>query len=154
MNRVKQQWKAGKVAVNVFTTIPNAFSAEVLAQGGWDSVTVDMQHGVHDYASMLASFQAMQPHPVTAMARVPWNEPGVIGRALDAGAYGIICPMVNTKADAEAFADWVWNYGVIDEVVPLELRPPRGAAPAADAGAAATAERVNVTVEHLIDLYG
>lgn len=102
-NRVREIWNRGKVALNVFLTIPNAFAAELMAQGGWDAMTVDMQHGVHDYASMLACFQALQAHSVTPMARVPWNHPGDIGRALDAGAYGIICPMVNTRAEAEQF---------------------------------------------------
>jgi 4-hydroxy-2-oxoheptanedioate aldolase len=45
----------------------------------------------------------MQAHDVTRLVRVPWNEPGIIGKVLDAGAYGVICPMINTKAQAEAF---------------------------------------------------
>jgi 2-keto-3-deoxy-L-rhamnonate aldolase RhmA len=69
---------------------------------GWDSITVDLQHGVQDYLSMVACFQAMQAHPVTRLVRVPWNEPGIIGRVLDGGAYGVICPMVNTKEQCEA----------------------------------------------------
>lgn len=101
-NKLKQRWKAGKAAVNGWLAIPSGFTAEVMAQAGWDSVTVDMQHGVQDYISMVACFQSMQSHPVTPMVRVPWNEPGIIGKALDGGAYGIICPMVNTKAEAEA----------------------------------------------------
>ena len=102
-NKIKELWTAGKVPLNLFLTIPNAFSAELAAQSGFDVVTCDMQHGLHDYASTLASFQAMKPHPVVPMARVPWYEPGIIGKVLDAGAYGIICPMVNTAADCEAF---------------------------------------------------
>ncbi len=51
-----------------------------MAQGGFDSVTVDLQHGVQDYLSMVACFQAMQAHPVLPMVRVPWNEPGIIGK--------------------------------------------------------------------------
>src|ERR1700759_5805861 len=76
-----------------------------MAQWGWDSVTVDMQHGVQDYQSMVQCFQAMQAHPVTPLVRVPWNEPGIIGKCLDGGAMGIICPMVNTAAEAKALAD-------------------------------------------------
>ena len=102
-NKLKQLWKEGRAAVNGWLAIPSGFSAEVMAQAGWDSVTVDMQHGVQDYLSMVACFQAMQSHPVLPMVRVPWNEPGIIGKVLDAGAYGVICPMVNTKAEAEAF---------------------------------------------------
>jgi 4-hydroxy-2-oxoheptanedioate aldolase len=52
---------------------------------------------------MVRCFQAIAPHPVTPMVRVPWNEPGIIGKVLDAGAMNIICPMVNNRAEAEAF---------------------------------------------------
>src|SRR5579872_69161 len=102
-NKVKDIWASGKVVINAWLAIPSGFSAEVIAQCGFDSVTVDMQHGVQDYLSMVQCFQAMQAHPITPMVRVPWNEPGIIGKVLDAGAYGVICPMINTRAQAEAF---------------------------------------------------
>ncbi len=105
-NRLKQLWEDGKPAINGWLAIPSGFSAEVMAQGGWDSVTVDLQHGVQDYQTMVTCFQAMQSHPVLPMVRVPWNEPGIVGKVLDAGAYGIICPMINTKAEAEAFVSY------------------------------------------------
>jgi len=105
-NRLKQLWEDGKPAINGWLAIPSGFSAEVMAQGGWDSVTVDLQHGVQDYQTMVACFQAMQSHPVLPMVRVPWNEPGIVGKVLDAGAYGVICPMINTKAEAEAFVSY------------------------------------------------
>ena len=96
-NTIKQRLKDGKAVVNGWLAIPSGFSAEVMAQCGWDSVTVDMQHGVQDYQSMVQCFQAMQAHPVTPLVRVPWNEPGIIGKVLDGGAWGVICPMVSTK---------------------------------------------------------
>ena len=99
-NKVKQAWQAGQAVVNGWLAIPSAFSAEMYSQCGWDSVTVDMQHGVQDYQSCVACFQGMQPSGVTPMVRVPWNEPGIIGKVLDAGAYGVICPMVNTPDEA------------------------------------------------------
>lgn len=105
-NRVKEIWAAGRVAVNGWLAIPSGFSAEVMAQCGFDSVTVDMQHGVQDYLSMVQCFQAMQAHPVTPMVRVPWNEPGIIGKVLDGGAYGVICPMINTRQEAENFVSY------------------------------------------------
>ncbi len=105
-NAVKQAWSQGKATVNGWLAIPSGFSAEVMAQAGWDSVTVDLQHGVQDYHSMVQCFQSMQVHPVVPMVRVPWNEPGIIGKVLDAGAYGVICPMINTKAEAEAFISY------------------------------------------------
>src|ERR1700745_751090 len=105
-NMLKKRLKAGKACVNGWLAIPSGFTAEVMAQAGWDSVTVDMQHGVQDYVTMVACFPAMQSHPVTMMARVPWNEPGIIGKVLDGGAYGVICPMINTKAEAEALVSY------------------------------------------------
>ena len=100
-NNVKKVWASGKAVVNAWLAIPSGFSAEVIAQCGFDSVTVDMQHGVQDYQSMVQCFQAMNGHPVTPMVRVPWNEPGIIGKVLDGGAYGVICPMINTPQEAE-----------------------------------------------------
>ena len=103
---VKKVWASGKAVVNAWLAIPSGFSAEVIAQCGFDSVTVDMQHGVQDYLSMMQCFQAMHAHPVTPMVRVPWNEPGIIGKVLDGGAYGVICPMINSKEEAENFVSY------------------------------------------------
>ena len=104
MNKLKARLKSGKACVNAWLAIPSGFSAEVMAQCGFDSVTVDMQHGVQHYQSMVQCFQAMDKYPITPMVRVPWNEPGIIGKALDGGAWGVICPMVNTPAEAKALA--------------------------------------------------
>ncbi|MCS6892236.1 MAG: aldolase/citrate lyase family protein [Rhodovarius sp.] len=103
-NRVKEAWKAGEAVINGWLAIPSAFSAEMFSQAGWDSVTVDMQHGVQDYLSCVACFQAIQASGsgATPMVRVPWNEPGIIGKVLDAGAYGVICPMINSPEEAAA----------------------------------------------------
>jgi 4-hydroxy-2-oxoheptanedioate aldolase len=106
-NKLKTLWAQGKTTINGWLAIPSGFSAETMAQGGFDSVTVDLQHGVQDYLSMVACFQAMQVHPVLPMVRVPWNEPGIIGKVLDAGAYGVICPMINTKEEAEALVSYM-----------------------------------------------
>jgi 4-hydroxy-2-oxoheptanedioate aldolase len=105
-NAVKEAWKAGKAVVNGWLAIPNAFSAEMYSKAGWDSVTVDMQHGVQDYLSCVACFQGIQPSGAVPMVRVPWNEPGIVGKVLDAGAMGVICPMVNTAEEARALVQY------------------------------------------------
>jgi 4-hydroxy-2-oxoheptanedioate aldolase len=105
-NKLKERWQAGKAAVNGWLAIPSGFAAEVMAQCGWDSITVDMQHGVQDYQTMVQCFQAMDRFPVTKLVRVPWNEPGIVGKVLDAGAYGVICPMINTVEEARALVQY------------------------------------------------
>ena len=81
-NALRRRWKEGKAAVNGWLAIPSAFAAEVMAQCGWDSITVDLQHGVQDYLSMVACFQAMhaqqRPYPrwgVWQPRRVPEKPP-------------------------------------------------------------------------------
>ena len=105
-NKLKQAWHSNQATINGWLAIPDGFAAETMAQAGWDSVTVDLQHGVQDYHSMVRCFQAMQSHPVLPMVRVPWNEPGIIGKVLDAGAYGVICPMINTVQEAKNFISY------------------------------------------------
>ena len=102
-NKLKQIFKEGKAAVNGWLQIPSSFSAEVMAHQGWDSLTIDMQHGVIDYQSALQMLQAISTTDVVPMVRVNWNEPGQIMKILDAGTYGIICPMVSNRKDAEKF---------------------------------------------------
>src|SRR6201986_5671732 len=105
-NKIKDIWAQNKVVVNAWLAIPAGFSAEVMAQCGFDSVTVDMQHGVQDYLSLVQCYQAMDRYPITPMVRVPWNEPGIIGKVLDGGAYGVICPMINTPQEAKALVQY------------------------------------------------
>lgn len=90
-------------AINAWLSIANTFTAEIMSRQDFDSVTIDLQHGLVDYQAALTMLQAMSQSDVTPMARVPWLEPGIIMKLLDAGALGIICPMVNNRADAEAF---------------------------------------------------
>jgi 4-hydroxy-2-oxoheptanedioate aldolase len=101
-NELKRRLEGGKSCINAWLMVPSTFTAEAVVRAGWDSVTVDIQHGLHDYASAVQIIQVVQSQGVTPLVRVPWNEPGVIGKVLDAGAWGIICPMVNTAAEAEA----------------------------------------------------
>jgi 4-hydroxy-2-oxoheptanedioate aldolase len=102
-NSLKELCQGGGAAINGWLQIPSGFAAEVMASQGWDSVTIDMQHGPVDYQAALGMLQAMSHKSPTPLARVPWNEPGIIMKMLDAGAYGIICPMINTAEQAERF---------------------------------------------------
>lgn len=95
--------KEGKPVINGWLQIPSTVSAEVMAHQGWDSLTIDMQHGLVDYSNALPMLQAISTTDVTPLARVNWNEPGQLMKILDAGCYGIICPMVSNKAEAEKF---------------------------------------------------
>jgi 4-hydroxy-2-oxoheptanedioate aldolase len=100
-NTVKSIWARGGSVVNGWLSIPSAFSAEVMAHQGFDSLVVDMQHGVVDYQAAVTMLQAISTTAVMPMARVPWNDPAFIMKILDAGAYGVICPMVNNRREAE-----------------------------------------------------
>jgi 4-hydroxy-2-oxoheptanedioate aldolase len=102
-NTIRTIWKQGGAVINGWLGIPSSVAAENMAQAGWDSLTVDMQHGHVDYQVGISMMQAITTTKTIPMARVPWCEPGVIMKMLDAGAYGIICPMINTRAECEAF---------------------------------------------------
>ena len=102
-NKLKELFKAGKSIINSWLAVPSSFSAEVMAQQGWDSLTIDMQHGLIDYQNAVSMLQAISTTETTPIARVNWNEPGQIMKILDAGCYGIICPMVSNKKEAEKF---------------------------------------------------
>jgi 4-hydroxy-2-oxoheptanedioate aldolase len=101
-NALKEQFAKGQKVVNGWVAVPNSFQAEQYAAQGFDAVTIDMQHGAVDLNDLIPVMQAINLAGPTCMVRVPWNEPGTIMRVLDSGAYGIICPMINTKAEAEA----------------------------------------------------
>lgn len=105
-NRLRTLWKNDQAAINGWLAIPNSFSAETMAHQGWDTLTIDLQHGVIDYAAMVTMLQAISTTPTVPIVRVPWLEPGIIMKSLDAGAYGLICPMVNTREDAQKFVAW------------------------------------------------
>jgi 4-hydroxy-2-oxoheptanedioate aldolase len=101
-NTVRTKWKQGQKIVNGWLGIPSSISAETMAHAGWDSLTVDTQHGIVDYQTAVTMMQAISTTPTIPLVRVPWFENGMIMKMLDAGAYGIICPMINSREEAEA----------------------------------------------------
>jgi 4-hydroxy-2-oxoheptanedioate aldolase len=101
-NTLKTIWARGEAVVNGWLSIPSSFSAEVMAHQGFDSLTVDMQHGVIDYQTAVTMLQSISTTPTIPLARVPWNDPAHLMKILDAGVYGVICPMISTREQAEA----------------------------------------------------
>lgn len=101
-NTLKEIWAGGGAVINGWCSIPSSFSAEIMAHQGFDSITIDMQHGLVYYEIGVTMLQAISTTSVIPIVRVPWNEPGFLIKILDAGAYGVICPMINTPEDAEA----------------------------------------------------
>jgi len=105
-NNIIQNLKNGKPILNGWLSIPNSFTAEAMANMGWDTITIDLQHGQNDYTSSISMLQAISNSSSTPLARVPWNEPGIIMKMLDLGVLGIIAPMINTKEDCEKFVSY------------------------------------------------
>jgi 4-hydroxy-2-oxoheptanedioate aldolase len=101
-NALKRLWAQDKPALGGWLTNPSSASAETFAHAGFDWVCVDTQHGLIDYQVSVEMLRAISTTDTVPIVRVPWNEPGIIMKSLDAGAYGVIVPMVNTRAEAEA----------------------------------------------------
>lgn len=101
-NSLRAIWAQQGAALGGWLTVPSSVSAEVMAHGGFDWVCVDLQHGLIDYAEMVHMLQGISSTATVPLVRVPWNEPGIIGKCLDAGAWGIIVPMVNSREEATA----------------------------------------------------
>ena len=102
MNPLREKWHNDEHTIGAWLSIPSPVTAEIIGRAGFDHATVDLQHGMVDYADALAMYQAIELGGSVPFARVTWNEPGIIGRLLDLGSGGVIIPMVNTPADAEA----------------------------------------------------
>ena len=106
-NKLREMWRVGTPTINAWSSIGNPFVAEIMAAQGYDSLTVDLQHGALDYTDLLPIFQATKASGATLMARVPWLDPAAIMKAMDAGAMGIICPMINNRREAEEFVSYM-----------------------------------------------
>ena len=111
-NSVRERWNKGIPTINGWLTLPVALSAEIMARAGFDSLTIDMQHGAIDYAGALDLLTALAATEVTPLVRVPSSDPTFITRVLDLGALGVICPMINSAAEARTFAAGARYYPV------------------------------------------
>ena len=99
---LRDTWASGGETIGFWLSIPGFVGAEIAARQPVDYVCIDTQHGVIDYLASASMIQAIELAGGTPIVRVPWNEPGIIGKTLDAGAHGVVVPMVNTRAQAEA----------------------------------------------------
>lgn len=100
-NRVKHLLKNGKKTAGSWLLMASPISAEIIARAGFDWVIIDMEHGPGDFMTLIAQCQALNGSGTIPIVRVPWNDFVTIKRVLDAGAYGILIPYVNTRKEAE-----------------------------------------------------
>jgi 4-hydroxy-2-oxoheptanedioate aldolase len=105
--RIKGLWNSGQAIVCGWLLLPDSLTAEIMANQGYDIVTIDLQHGLIDYQTAVSMLQAMNGSSTVPFARVPWLDPAIIMKLLDAGILGIICPMTNTADEARRLASYV-----------------------------------------------
>lgn len=101
---LRELWEGGEPTVGGWCVIPSSFSAELMGRAGFDWVCIDTQHGMIGFDQMVPMLQALSATGTPAFVRVPWNQPADIMKALDAGAQGVIVPMVNSREEAERAA--------------------------------------------------
>jgi 4-hydroxy-2-oxoheptanedioate aldolase len=106
-NPIKTLWGQGKSVLNGWLSIACPFTAEIMAAQGYDALTIDLQHGLVGFETATTMLQAMRASGVAPLARVPWLDPGAVMRVLDAGAYGVICPMIDTAEEAQRLVSFV-----------------------------------------------
>ena len=101
-NYVRHKLKKGEPSVGTWLSLANTTAAGLMARTGFDWLTVDLEHSPVNFETAASSFAIIAANGKVPLARVPWNTGENIKRVLDSGAYGILVPMVNTRADAEA----------------------------------------------------
>lgn len=99
---LRELWDRGEPTIGGWCVIPSSFSAELMGRAGFDWVVIDTQHGMIGFDQMLPMLQALNAAGTPAFVRVPWNQPSDIMKALDAGAQGVVVPMVSSKEQAQS----------------------------------------------------
>lgn len=105
-NRLRDLAREGRPILNAWLAIPSTYSAEVMGHQGFDSVTVDLQHGMIGFDAAVPMLQALSATPAVPLVRVSKSDYALVMQLLDAGAYGVICPMVSTPQEAATFASY------------------------------------------------
>lgn len=100
LNTVKQRLAEGKPAIGTWLSLCSPIAAEYMAHMPWDWLVVDTEHSPVGFETTVQCFQAICTTGVMPMARVAWNDPQLIKRLLDAGAMGLVVPMVNSAEEA------------------------------------------------------
>ena len=100
LNPLRRVWAQDRVALNGWIAIPSVISVEAMCAARWDTLTVDMQHGTADYAALLTLLPIIEKAGIAPMVRVPWLDEGIVMRVLDAGAMGVITPMIESPEAA------------------------------------------------------
>ncbi len=100
-NHVLRGWREGKQTVGAWLSVAASYSAESMAHAGFDWLCIDTQHGLIDYPDAVHMLQAISTTHTIPFVRVPWNDPATIMKMLDAGAYGVVVPLVNNREEAE-----------------------------------------------------
>src|SRR5262249_53685829 len=106
-DRFRKAAKEHRTLFNAWLTLNHPFLIELIGEAGWDCITIDQQHGLCGNEALLACLPAARACDLPEIDRLGENSPGLIGRALDAGAQGIMCPLIGSVEDAEAFVQAV-----------------------------------------------
>lgn len=104
-NHFQDELAAGRKPIQAWMWSPSVLFAEIISRSGFDSVGLDLQHGAIDFSDLYGMMGIISANGVTPMVRVPSNDRAWISRVLDGGAYGVICPDVQSPAEAASFAD-------------------------------------------------
>lgn len=117
---VRERWAAGEAALMAWLSLEGPASAELIARAGFDAAVLDLQHGAATLEGAADVFRAVSLTNALPFVRLPWNDPAAIMRVLDLGARGVICPMVGSRAEAEALVrngryppDGIRSYGPV-----------------------------------------
>jgi 4-hydroxy-2-oxoheptanedioate aldolase len=102
-DRLRRAALDGRTLFCAWLTVNSPLLVELIEQAGWDFILIDQQHGLGGHDAMVACLTAAKAAGMPALVRVANNDPGLIGRALDAGAQGVVCPLINSAEDAERF---------------------------------------------------
>jgi 4-hydroxy-2-oxoheptanedioate aldolase len=102
-DRFRQAARERRTLFNAWLTLNSPFLIELIGEAGWDCITMDQQHGLGGNEAQLGCLTAARACGMPAIVRVANNDPGLVGRALDAGAQGVMCPLIESVEDADAF---------------------------------------------------